>query len=344
MASREGLLQDLQQRVQAEAGIEDVKYEELARISPKTVVGFFVFAVALYALLPRLAEVSDIGSTLAQATWWWIFPLLAFQAVTYVGAGLGIEGSVPTRVALLPTMRAQVAAAFVDVLAPASIGGMALNTRFLQKRGVDPGVAVAGVGLNVVAGVVAHVFLLAGFILWVGTGATSSENTPVDFGSFLVIALWVVLGMAVVGGIALLVPQTRRLAQRKLLPLVKEARGGIVELARQPLKLCALLGGSALVTLGFLGALVCAVRAFGGDVAIPELGVAYLLASTVAIVAPTPGGLGAIEAALIAALSRLGMSADAAVSAVFLFRTGTFWAPVLPGWVTFHLMQRRGDI
>jgi uncharacterized protein (TIRG00374 family) len=125
---------------------------------------------------------------------------------------------------------------------------------------------------------------------------------------------------------------------------VHEARVGIVELARQPRKLVALLGGSAVVTLGFLGALVCAVRAFGGTVPIPELGVAYLLASTVAIVAPTPGGLGAIEAALIAALTRLGMSADAAVSAVFLFRTGTFWAPVLPGWITFHQMQRRGDI
>jgi uncharacterized membrane protein YbhN (UPF0104 family) len=38
------------------------------------------------------------------------------------------------------------------------------------------------------------------------------------------------------------------------------------------------------------------------------------------------------------------MSADAAVSAVFLFRTGTFWAPVIPGWITFQLMQRHGDI
>jgi tRNA A-37 threonylcarbamoyl transferase component Bud32 len=162
MAACDGLLGELQEQVQTATGIEDVKYEELARVSPKTVVGFAVFAIALYALLPRLAEVSDIGATLATAVWVWIIPLLMFQSVTYVGAGLGIEGSVPDRVAFFPTMKAQVAAAFVDVLAPASIGGMALNTRFLQKRGVDPGVAVAGVGLNVVAGVVAHVLLLAG--------------------------------------------------------------------------------------------------------------------------------------------------------------------------------------
>jgi undecaprenyl-diphosphatase len=196
-----------------------------------------------------------------------------------------------------------------------------------------------------VAGFVAHVLLLAGFLLWVGTGSTStSESQPIAFGSYVIIVGAVLVGMALFAGVALLIPPTRRLAQRKLLPLVHEARLGIVELARQPRKLVALLGGSALVTLGFLGALVCAVRAFGGDVPLPELGVAYLLASTVAIVAPTPGGLGAIEAALIAALSKLGMSADAAVSAVFLFRTGTFWGPVVPGWITFQLMQRHGDI
>jgi undecaprenyl-diphosphatase len=345
MAGRDGLLSELQERVQGAAGIEDVKYEELARVSPKTVVGFLVFAVALYALLPRLAEVSDIGETLKTAEWWWLIPLLLAQSVTYVGAGLGIEGSVPDPVKFFPAVKAQVAAAFVDVLAPASIGGMALNTRFLQKRGVDPGVAVAGIGLNVVAGFVAHVLLLAGFLLWVGTGSTSTtESQPIAFGSYVVIVALVLLGMAVFAGVALAIPPTRRLAQRKLLPLVHEARVGIVELARQPRKLVALLGGSALVTLGFLAALVCAVRAFGGDVPFPELGVAYLLASTVAIVAPTPGGLGAIEAALIAALSKLGMSADAAVSAVFLFRTGTFWGPVVPGWITFQLMQRRGDI
>ena len=344
MATRGGLLKELQAEVQVATGIEEVQYEELARVSPKTVIGFAVFAVALYALLPRLAEVTDLGQTLATAQWICIIPLLVAQMITYVGAGLSLEGSVPDPVPLWPTMRAQVAAAFVDVLAPAAIGGMALNTRFLQKKGVDPAVAVAGVGLNAIAGFVAHVALLGAFLLWVGSSSPGSTTSIVKVSDALMITLAVTVGLLVILGMVLVVPAGRRLMRKRVVPLIRDAKQGIADLARRPRKLVALFGGSALITMSFLVALACSVRAFGGEVPFAQLGVAYLLASTVAIVAPTPGGLGAVEAALIAALSKLGMSADTAVSAVFLFRTGTFWLPVAPGWVTFHLMQRRGDI
>lgn len=344
MAKREGLLKELQTQVQRSTGIEAVQLEELARVRPRTVVSFAVIALVVYLLLPRLAEVSDIGATISQADWIWLIPLVIAQVFTYVGAGIAIEGSVPDPVPLFPTMRAQVAAAFADILAPAAVGGMALNTRFLQKKGVEPGVAVAGVGLNVFAGFVAHVALLGAFLLWVGSSNAESTTEIGSVSAALVITLIIVAAMLAILGLVIAVPPGRRLLQRRVVPLIRDAKNGIAELARRPRKLVALLGGSGLVTLGFLAALVFSVEAFGGDVPFPQLGVAYLLASTVAIVAPTPGGVGAVEAALIAALSKLGMSADAAVSAVFLFRTGTFWLPVAPGWVAFHWMQRKGEI
>ena len=86
------------------------------------------------------------------------------------------------------------------------------------------------------------------------------------------------------------------------------------------------------------------MRAFGGDVPLPTIAVAYLIASAIAIIAPTPGGVGAVEAALIATLVNLGMDAQASVSAVFLFRTITFWLPVPPGWIAFQIMQRKNYI
>ena len=61
-------------------------------------------------------------------------------------------------------------------------------------------------------------------------------------------------------------------------------------------------------------------------------------------VAPTPGGIGAVEAALIAGLTAVGMNREEAVPAVFLFRIATFWLPVLPGWIMFTLLQRRGEL
>ena len=84
--------------------------------------------------------------------------------------------------------------------------------------------------------------------------------------------------------------------------------------------------------------------AFGGEFSPAEVGVAYLLASTVVVVAPTPGAAGVLEVALLGTLTRAGVDASVAASAVLLFRLGTFWVPVLPGWACFQWMQRAGDI
>lgn len=58
--------------------------------------------------------------------------------------------------------------------------------------------------------------------------------------------------------------------------------------------------------------------------AFASLGAVYLVGSAVATAAPTPGGLGATEAALVAGLIAVGVDNEAAVPAVFLFRLGTF--------------------
>jgi hypothetical protein len=41
-------------------------------------------------------------------------------------------------------------------------------------------------------------------------------------------------------------------------------------------------------------------------------------------------------------LSALGLSAGLAVSAVLLFRIVSFWLPILPGWILWTQMQKRG--
>jgi uncharacterized protein (TIRG00374 family) len=90
--------------------------------------------------------------------------------------------------------------------------------------------------------------------------------------------------------------------------------------------------------------MVAAVEAFGGGPTIPQIAVGYLLASALASVAPTPGGLGAFEAAMIATLAGFGMSSGAAVSATLSFRLATYWLPILPGWFSFTWMQHHDEL
>jgi undecaprenyl-diphosphatase len=345
IAEQDALLGEVQAEVQRVADLEEVTYEALARIKPRTLVSGVVLVIAFYALLPRLAEVSDIGAVLSQAHWVWILPMLVLMAGTWVGAGVSVVGSVPDRVAFFPMLRAQVAASFVDLLAPAALGGMALNTRFLQKKGVDSAVAVAGVGLNAVAGLVAHVVILGMFLVWAGSSGSAVSDTGTSIDAPSARTTFVILGVLLACiAAAWAVPTTRKLARTRLVPLLRDAGRGLVDLARKPRKLIALFGGSAIITLGFYGALLCSVEAFGGGLTPAQIGVAYLIASTVTIVAPTPGALGALEAALIAAFQRLGLDPDVAVGSVFLFRAATFWLPVLPGWLMFEWMKRNGEL
>ena len=106
-----------------------------------------------------------------------------------------------------------------------------------------------------------------------------------------------------------------------------------------------LFGGSVLLTLSYIAALSFSVHAFGASgVSVASIGVVFLVGSAISSAAPTPGGIGAVEAALIAGLTAVGLDREVAVPAVFLFRIATFWLPILPGWIAFVLLQRRGDL
>jgi uncharacterized protein (TIRG00374 family) len=71
---------------------------------------------------------------------------------------------------------------------------------------------------------------------------------------------------------------------------------------------------------------------------------AYLGGSAVGAASPTPGGLGAVEAALVAGLTALGAPAGPAIAAVLMFRLATFWLPIAPGWFAFRRLRRSGAI
>ena len=86
------------------------------------------------------------------------------------------------------------------------------------------------------------------------------------------------------------------------------------------------------------------MAAFDGGVSFAQAAAVYLGSSIVASAAPTPGGLGAMEAALVAGLTGVGMEGGIAVAAVLSYRLATYWLPILPGWVAFQVLERRNII
>jgi undecaprenyl-diphosphatase len=187
--------------------------------------------------------------------------------------------------------------------------------------------------------VIVHLTLTGLFIALAGSSGLRTFDLP----SWGIIGL-IAAGVAVVAAIGVAVPWSRSLLTTRVLPATKRSLANVGEIARQPSKMIELFGGCLIITMGYILALAVAVSAFGAGPAFTSIALVYLVGSVVSSVAPTPGGIGAVEATLIAGLTSAGMPSTTAIAAVILFRLATFWIPLLPGWGALVVMQRSGDL
>ena len=309
---------------------------ELRRVSARTLVTVVGGGVAAYVLLTQLARVS-LSHVLASANWTWALGVLAFTALTFTGAALVISGAVATRLTFVRTYLTQLAVAFSGLVAPSAIGNIALNTRYLQRRGIEPAVAGASVALAQLAQFSSYFVLLIVSGVLAGTSPHTSFAPP----PLLVAALVVLAGVLAV---ALVLPIGRRLLSRRLVPLVQQVVPRVVSVFQHPRKVASLFGGALLLDMSFVAALTCATRAFGAAPPIATVAVVYFAGAIVGSAVPTPGGLGGIEAALTAGLIAAGMPSGLAVSSVLLYRLSTYWLPIPFGWISLNYLQRANAI
>jgi undecaprenyl-diphosphatase len=333
------VLDALQEAVRNATGVEPAPLARLERVRPRTAVSVLALAGGFYFLLPQLADVGETAEAASRANWWWLVPIFAGAAATFFAAALSLLGSVPQPIPYLATVRMQVASAFVGRIAPANTGTLAVGIRFLQRAGVDTAAAGAAVGLNALVGLVVHLSLMAAFIAWAGTRGPGF-SLP-DTNIWLVV---IAIGGAASGLVVGLVPALRRRVLPPLLGYLRTAGTSLADVVTDPLRVLALLGGALGITFAFILTLMASVTAFGSGVSFPEIGAAYLIAAAIGSATPTPGGLGAVEAALVAALSGYGMADSAAVSSVLTFRLATYWVPMIPGWIMFQQMQRNEEL
>lgn len=153
--------------------------------------------------------------------------------------------------------------------------------------------------------------------------------------------LYLIAGVALgIVGTFLLVPNLRRWLATELRPKLNEVTGDLAELAREPKRLALIVLGSAGTTLGAALALWASVEAFGGGTTFVTVTVVTMVGGTLASAAPTPGGVGAVEAALIGGLAAFGVPAGIGVPSVLLYRVLTCWLPVFVGWPVMRWLTK----
>jgi undecaprenyl-diphosphatase len=333
------LLGEVHARVVERTELQEVELAKVERVKPRTVLYTAMLFVAVWVLIPQFADLPRILEQVRGANWAWAIPAVVFSMLTYVGAALALSASVKERLSVARTTLVTLGGSFVNRVTPAKVGGIALNMRYLQKQGVDTAVAASSIGLYQGVGIAVHLSLLLTFSLWAGRTVSISDFLPSGTVIFVVAAVVLVLIGVVIG-----VPKIRKLFRTVVRPQLAKIRASFVDLLRSPGRLVVLVFGSAILTLSYIGALWASIQAFGGGIPIAGIAVVFLAGASIASAAPTPGGIGAVEAALVAGLTALGLASTVAVPAVFLYRLATFWLPVIPGWIGFTVLQRRGDI
>jgi glycosyltransferase 2 family protein len=103
-----------------------------------------------------------------------------------------------------------------------------------------------------------------------------------------------------------------------------------------------LFGGAFMMIIAYIASLWFSLAAFGGGLGVIGVALVFLGGQALGQLAPTPGGIGATEAAMIAAMTALGLDAATAVPSVFLYRIATFWLPILPGVFALRKLERDG--
>ena len=322
------LLKGISSAVQEATGVEEVALFSLERIGWSQILGVIGTGVLVLIVVALAANWSEIADALGQADWSRLPLLVVLAMLPYLTGAVSLMGSVIRRLPLWRTTLVMFAQSFLNRFTPMNAGGMAMRVRYLQKGGTDVTVAAAAVGLTSAASGVAQGAMIVLFALWAGTSPGGTFSLP-D------IEHWPLLILLVVGLLASVwfVPSLRRFAARWLAPLKEKLVHEAGELLHRPDKLGMLFGGAFAGKFINILAFTVSCRALGITLGFPELGALYMFGNTVGSTVPTPGGVGAIGAALAAALTGAGVDPATASAAVIVFRLATYWLPVLPGWI-----------
>ena len=314
---------------------------------------FLVVAfVSLYLLWPSIGEVFDQWRSLTELEPQWIAIALGVEILSFVAVWELQRIALQTK-RWFPVATSQLAGnAFGRVIPGGVAAAGALQYRMLVRAGI-PGARIAS-SLTAVSA------LLFGAVLALPLLSLPAivGGTPVASGLAQAAYLGAAVFLLMLAGGAVVFVWDRPLAvvadglERVLNATVRRERPvrGLDErllAERDTLRIAfgrrwqaAVLAAAGKSIFDYL-ALVACLRAVGAEPNPSLILLAYVAASILAMMPFTPGGLGFVEAGLVALLILAGVGATAAAVATLAYRLVSFWLPIPVGGGAYALFRRR---
>lgn len=265
---------------------------------------------------------------------WTLGLLAALFFGTMALAALAYFYLVLKHVRYLELLLVELAAAGVNRLVPSGVGSMGVHGLFLHRRGHSAAGLTAVIGTNNALGIVTHLIMLAVFgLFWHSSLQRLIVKLPIN---------WAVLA-GVAFGVALvlyLMPAVRVRMGR----FVRELGGHFAVYKRLPHK--PLLAALASTGITIVNVSTFGLAAYAVGIVIDPMTLFFVYSAGVLVgtATPTPGGLGGVEAGLIAGLMAYGATSTLALAAALTFRLATYWLPIIIGLPAFVLARKQSLI
>ena len=223
-----------------------------------------------------------------------------------------------------------------------SAAANALGYRLLRLsnvKGPDAGFALATAGLG--SAVVLNLILWVGLIASIpGRGVHAAYGTAAIIGVIvMLLAAAVIFGIIDGQGRAeralRWIASRLRLNEDRAASVLTHLGTRLQGLANEPRLLVRVLGLATVQWLFDAASLWVFLRAFGQSMAPDTLIVAFGLATIMAVIPITPGGLGIVESIYIPTLVGFGATRSGATLGVLSYRISQFWLPILVGAISY---------
>jgi uncharacterized membrane protein YbhN (UPF0104 family)/tRNA A-37 threonylcarbamoyl transferase component Bud32 len=333
-------LRQLRKEAAAATGSAEPEVVPLRRIRPKDLLTMAALVLAAYLIISQLAQIGfgTIADELSSAEPVWVVIALLLAQSAFVGSGISVRGAVPAPLALLPCVVLQSAIKFINLTVPSSAGRIGMNLRFLQRMGVSRAQALASGAVDDASETMVQAGLLLLAIPFAGARVDTSQFHGAGPDTRLVAGIVAAVIASVL--VVLFVPKVHD----KVVPEIRSALSGLWSVIRDRRKRIELFGGNVLSELSYSIALGATCLAYGVHLNLAQLVFANAAAAVLSSVIPVPGGIGAAEAAISAALISMGVDESTAFAIALTQRLSTFYLPPIWGYFSLRWLDRHGYV
>ncbi|WP_426570831.1 lysylphosphatidylglycerol synthase domain-containing protein [Aquihabitans sp. McL0605] len=339
LPERKKLLKDLREAGAAWTGVEVPQLTQLRRISGTSVAMAVATFVGFYLIVAQFSGV-DLWATLQTADKGWVLIAFAISFSPNFFGTISVQGTVVQPLPFGPLLAEQFANNFTGLIG-GTVANTALVIRFFQKQGLAVAVAASSGVMNSLVNGIVEVVLITLALLFTNMDFSTGSVGGSDIAGYVLFGI-VALGVLVT--VVLLAPKLRAMVRRTVGPQVAAAKANLRGILSDPRKAVRIFGGNLCSQIAYALVLEAALHAYGTSLPLATLIVINSLASLLGGAAPVPGGLGVIEAGLIAGMTAAGVEQSIAVAATFTARLCTAYLPPIWGWFALNWLRHHDYI